>query len=66
MNCPLCQTPLAEIAGHAIHPGDPAYGLTLYCPAARNVCPAQEVMGHGDNAKGAYQVIQDKFNKKKE
>lgn len=63
MNCPLCQTPLAAVNGDPIHPGDRAFGVTLYCPAAKQDCPAQEVMGHGDSEKKALEIILDKYNK---
>jgi hypothetical protein len=57
--CPVCESELSEFLGHQMHPGNPAYGVTLYCPS--RTCPAQEVSGHGDNVKGAWSVIQQKF-----
>lgn len=57
--CPLCKGLLREQVGTKIHPGDSDYGITLDC---NNIlCPSEEVMGHGDKAKDAYQVILDKF-----
>ncbi len=60
-NCPLCKTELTEALGNSIHPGDAKYGSILFCAAPVGVCPAQEVMGHGDTFKDAYNVIQAKF-----
>lgn len=60
-NCPVCQCELSEVAGNRLHPGDKNYGMTLFCSAMS--CPAQEVMGHGNNVKDAYEVITQKFKK---
>jgi hypothetical protein len=50
--------------GDIMHPGDREHGVTLSCPGAYpSVCPAQEVMGHGDNEMGAFSVIQQKYHK---
>lgn len=59
MKCPLCQTELSEMPGSRIHPGDRDYGITLWCPSSS--CPSQEVMGHGDKVKDAFEVIQAKY-----
>jgi hypothetical protein len=63
-NCPLCQAELKEQNGSPMHPNDSAYGKSLYCPNIK--CPAQEVSGHGDNVKQAFEVITAKFNKRQE
>jgi hypothetical protein len=57
-NCPLCGAELLEQVGNGMH-DDPKYGMFLFCPGLK--CPAQEVKGHGDNAKEAWTVIQAKF-----
>jgi len=58
-NCPVCQVEMQEQAGSFLYPGDPKFGVTLFC---RNVgCSAQEVAGHGDNVKDAWKVVQEKF-----
>lgn len=57
--CPLCQAALAVMPGESLHPGDPKYGVSVWCPSS--ACPAQEVSGHGDNAKEAFEVITHKF-----
>jgi hypothetical protein len=61
-NCPLCQTELQEQVGNGIH-ADPKFGMFLFCPVSGldTICPAQQVQGHGDNAKEAFSVIQAKF-----
>lgn len=61
--CPLCQVELREQFGTKLHPGDEKFGITLDCVNVN--CKAQEVMGHGDKAKDAYQVILDKFIRRK-
>ncbi len=58
-SCPLCNAELVEQVGSSLHPGDAKFGVGLHCPSLQ--CPAQEVAGHGDNAKLAFEVIQDKF-----
>ena len=63
-NCPLCSAVLVETLGNSIHPGDAKFGMTLHCPS--HACPAQEVAGHGDKAKDAFDVIQAKFIARKE
>ena len=58
-NCPQCNQVLTENVGTQIHPNNPEYGITLFCSYRK--CPVQEVMGHGDNAKKAFEVIQLRF-----
>ena len=60
-NCPLCNAELVESLGNQVFPGDKRYGVMLFCPS--HACPAQEVMGHGDNAKEAFEVITHKYKK---
>jgi len=55
-NCPMCSGSLTLVQGTAMNSKD---GWTLFCPS--KACPAQEVMGHGYNAKEAYSVITHKF-----
>jgi len=57
--CPLCKSELVQMFGESVHPNDPKYGVTLYCPSWK--CPAQEVSGHGSNVKDAWGVIEAKF-----
>jgi len=54
--CPLCQSPLAQQQGQVLDLTD---GVSLWCPS--NTCPAQEVSGHGKNAKEAFAVIVQKY-----
>jgi len=60
-HCPLCQTQLVEQVGNVMHPGDPKYGINLHCPSL--TCPAQEVAGHGDSVKAAFEVVKAKYKK---
>lgn len=62
-SCPLCSAELVEQVGNVMHPGDAKYGVSLHCPSLQ--CPAQEVAGHGDNAKAAFEVVTDKFKHNK-
>lgn len=60
--CPVCGNEMTEYAGNVFHPGDSKYGMTLSC---QNVnCSAQEVQGHGNNLKGAYDVVCLKYGRK--
>ena len=59
--CPHCGVPLSTQQGDTIHPGDPAYGISVYC--ANITCGPQEVAGHGDNIPQAFRVIQEKYQK---
>jgi len=63
-NCPICQVEMTEQIGETMHPGNPAYGITLSCLNPN--CSAQEVMGHGKNVKEAWEVVQEKFIVRKE
>lgn len=56
--CPLCNAELSVLPGTKLNPKD---GVTMYCPSAE--CPAQEVVGHGDNEMQAFRVIQEKYKK---
>lgn len=57
--CPICQEELTQMFGEKMHPNNPEYGVTLYC--ANMQCSAQEVMGHGDKVKDAYETVMHKF-----
>ena len=58
-NCPICQSILVSQVGDQAHLQNPEFGIILYCQNRQ--CSAQEVMGHGNKEKDAYQVILDKF-----
>lgn len=57
--CPVCEAELVSMAGNQLYPGDKNYGVTLWCPSG--ACPAQEVSGHGDTVKEAFEVITHRF-----
>jgi len=59
-NCPLCNAELKTSLGNVFHPGDVAYGLTLYCD---NTNCRIEVFGHTNGTKrlDAYGTIMDKY-----
>lgn len=51
-----------KLTGDLLHPGNNEYGVTLTCPGVYpTVCPAQEVMGHGNNEMAAFSVIEQKY-----
>lgn len=60
--CPICSGDMTVVPGDVMHPGDPKFGITVFCPVL--TCPAQEVSGHGDNAKEAYEVVVHKFQRR--
>lgn len=60
--CPICSGEMIEILGDKMHPGDGKFGVILECPS--RACPAQEVAGHGDNVKQAWEIVQSKFKRK--
>ena len=62
-SCPLCSAELVEQVGNVMHPGNAKYGISLHCPSLQ--CPAQEVAGHGDNAKAAFEVVVAKYKHSK-
>ena len=57
--CPICRGPLDAQDGNQLHPGNPDYGVTVYCPS--RACPAQEVAGHHTTLDKAFRVIKEKF-----
>lgn len=61
--CPLCKVEMEPMDGEKMHPGDSKYGVTLYC--INMECPAEEVFGHGDKIKDAYEVVIAKYAKVK-
>jgi hypothetical protein len=64
MNCPLCGTELKVMNGNSMHVTDPKYGVTVWCPGEHpRICPAQEVMGHGNNLREAYEIVLTKYKK---
>lgn len=58
-NCPLCKSEMTGIDGERMHPGDKNYGYSLFCSNVS--CPSQEVFGHGDNEKKAYEIVMAKY-----
>jgi hypothetical protein len=58
-NCPICQVEMVQMYGNAIHPNDPAHGVLLRC--INKECSAQEVEGHGDKVKDAYETVMHKY-----
>ena len=62
--CPLCNVELVGMEGCKGHENDLNYGYSLFC--LNRGCPAQEVMGHGNKEKDAYEVIMAKFVRKKD
>ena len=61
--CPVCKVPMVGMDGEKMHPDDKNYGYTLYC--VNSQCTAEEVFGHGDNEKKAYEVVVAKYGGKK-
>ena len=62
-SCPVCKVELSQQYGTQIHPNDEKHGIMLYC--GNGECAAQEVAGHANKVQDAYQVILDKFTKRK-
>ena len=64
--CPICNEELTEYYGNGIreHDGDPKVGVFLACGNMK--CTAQEVKGHGNNVKIAYDVILQKYVARKD
>lgn len=58
--CPVCNRSLDVQDGNQLHPNDPNYGVTVYCPWRD--CSAQEVSGHGTKMESAFRVIVEKFS----
>jgi hypothetical protein len=59
MICPICNSELVTQWGNQMHPNDDNYGVSVFCN--NKECAAQEVAGHGDTAKQAYQIVREKF-----
>ena len=57
--CPKCGVILNRYDGERVHPGNPAFGVTLDC--GNHACSSPEVTGHGSNEKQAYISLMDKF-----
>ena len=66
--CPICGAGLAQMVGDIMYKGNPDYGVTVWCPnqdcKSKEGIPCQEVMGHGTNAKNAFDIIQERFRVK--
>lgn len=58
--CPLCKGLLTKAFGNQLYPGDPKYGVTLWC--RNRECPSKEVQGWGKNTPAAFHVIEQKFS----
>lgn len=61
--CPVCSHEMSLFAGDKMHPGNPSFGVTLSCEYKE--CTAQEVMGHGKKVEDAWEVVEEKFLKRK-
>lgn len=61
--CPVCKCKLRAQPGNQLSPKE---GVTVFCAAPSEICAAQEVTGHGDNEKKAYEIIQQKFSHRSE
>lgn len=57
--CPVCKRDLSKYDGEKMNPGDPRFGVTLLCENPK--CTAEEVMGHGNKIKDAYEVVIARF-----
>jgi len=62
-NCPVCNGELKQMFGESLHPNDKNYGVTVYCSNIE--CPSAEVSGHGNNAAHAFEIVTQKFNRRK-
>jgi hypothetical protein len=58
--CPICQGVLLSQAGTQMFANE---GITVWCPW--RTCPAGEVSGHGRNEKQAFEIIIEKFDRKR-
>lgn len=58
--CPVCTIEMVSHEGQVLNIRD---GVTVWCENV--MCNAQEVSGHGKNAKDAYDVVLDKFKRMK-
>jgi hypothetical protein len=54
-NCPVCQSEMT--VGH--NEKGPVDGVFIWC--RNDKCTAQEVMGHGEKEKDAWEVVQQRF-----
>jgi len=54
--CPICKVELVSAPGNQLSAIE---GVTVYCSNPK--CPCEEVAGHGNNEKSAYQIIKEKF-----
>lgn len=59
-NCPVCSAEMT--VGHSEK--GPVDGVYIWC--RNDKCTAQEVMGHGDKEKDAWEVVQQRFVKREE
>ena len=54
--CPVCKGLMNASRGTQ---SDATDGMTVFCPSRE--CPAQEVVGHAKDEKGAYEIVLLKF-----
>lgn len=54
--CPMCNAHLHFQPGTQVDPTD---GVTVFCLNPK--CPTDEVAGHGNNEKAAYQIVKEKY-----
>ena len=57
-SCPLCSSTLVSQPGSSLNETN---GVTIWCEDIK--CPAQEVFGHGNNEKAAFEIITAKYKK---
>lgn len=62
--CPICKHKMlsSEDAPNSIRGG----GFTVWCGQAPEICPAQDVSGHGKSPKDAFEIVKEKFIARKD
>ena len=62
--CPICDVLMVAMPGSRLDATD---GVTIWCAnthgSAPGNCTAQEVFGHANNEKAAYEIVKDKYKK---
>ena len=62
--CPICDQLMVAMDGQVLDPKD---GVTVWCETPHGngpgQCSAQEVTGHGNNEKSAYEIVTQKYKK---
>jgi hypothetical protein len=54
--CPICNVELVAAPGNQLCATE---GVTVWCE--NEECPCDEVFGHANNEKNAYQIIKEKY-----